>query len=195
MHSHTKNTKQFVRMYRISVPAVDSPLPGGRKGGCWLLHFLMTWVDIRFFIWMEEGRWRLSVDCWPSWPLSDIGTDRKSLHTHARAGTHARTHASTEEMATGTFHQNLRVLYPMTSIKTSGEKGCWDLHDFSTPINHHSHVSWDESKNPYPLRNHIIPNSATPGGSRNHSASDLMVPGPWQLPRWELCDFSVAMGL
>ncbi len=36
------------------------------------------------------------------------------------------------------------------SLKTSGEKGCWELHDFITPKNPHSHGSWDKSKNPYP---------------------------------------------
>ncbi len=53
--------------------------------------------------------------------------------------------------------------YHMTSVKTCGEKGCWELCNFTTPSDLHSHGSWNECKNPYPLRNRIIPNEASAG--------------------------------
>ena len=36
--------------------------------------------------------------------------------------------------------------YPMTCVKISGERGCWELCDFPTPNDPHSHGSWDKSK-------------------------------------------------
>ena len=51
--------------------------------------------------------------------------------------------------------------YPMTSVKISGEKRCWKLCNFQTPGHPHSHGSWDKSKNPYPLRIHIMFYEAT----------------------------------
>ncbi len=54
------------------------------------------------------------------------------------------------------------VDYPMTSVKISGERGCWEMRDFPTPCDPHSQGSWDKSKNPwYPSRNCTIPNEAT----------------------------------
>ena len=83
----------------------------------------------------------------------------------------------------------------MTSVKTSGERGCWKIGDFPTLNNPHSCGSWDKSKNPYPLRNRINPNSATARALyRNHLACSLMVLGPQQLSHWELRDFSMGMG-
>ena len=38
--------------------------------------------------------------------------------------------------------------------------------DFPTPSDPHSYGLWDKSKNPYLLRNRIIPNSATVGPQR-----------------------------
>ena len=69
--------------------------------------------------------------------------------------------------------------YPMNSVKTGGEKGCWELHDFPTSSDPHSHGSWDKSKNPYPLGNCIIPNSATTGapGTMRPVVCGLMVAG------------------
>ena len=49
----------------------------------------------------------------------------------------------------------------MTSIEISGENGCWEMCNFPTPNDHQSYGSWDKSKNPYSLKYHIIPNSAT----------------------------------
>ena len=36
--------------------------------------------------------------------------------------------------------------YPMTSCKISGEMGCWEMHDFSTPSDPISHGSLDKNK-------------------------------------------------
>ena len=47
----------------------------------------------------------------------------------------------------------------------------------------------DHSKNPYPLRNHIILNKAS---IRAQETWGCM--GPWQLRSWELCDFSMGIG-
>ena len=49
----------------------------------------------------------------------------------------------------------------MINVKTSGEKGCWELHNFPATSDPHAHGSWDESKNTYPLRNHVILNEVT----------------------------------
>ncbi len=56
-------------------------------------------------------------------------------------------------------------LYPMTSAVISGEIGCWELHDFQTPNDPHSHGSWDKRMNPYLLRHRMIPNEASVGHS------------------------------
>ena len=59
--------------------------------------------------------------------------------------------------------------YPMNSVKNHSKRGCWEMRDFLTPSDPHFHRSWDTSKNPYPLRYRISPNSATvdaPGTSR-----------------------------
>ena len=53
--------------------------------------------------------------------------------------------------------------YPITSVVISEKRGRSELHDFPTPNDLHSLGSWDKSKNPYPLGNCIIPNSATAG--------------------------------
>ena len=37
------------------------------------------------------------------------------------------------------------------------------MHNFPTPSDHQFHGSLNKSKNPYPLRNHIISNEATAG--------------------------------
>ncbi len=58
--------------------------------------------------------------------------------------------------------------YPITSVKISGEIGCWAMHNFPTP-----------SKNPYPLRNHMTPNLATAGAPGTTQPVALWFLGPW----------------
>ena len=86
----------------------------------------------------------------------------------------------------------LHTFYLMTSVKISGGRGWWESYDFPTPNDPYSHGPWDKSKNPYPLRNHIISKKnhiiCNCSGPRNHLAH-----GPRQLPRWGLCDFSTGM--
>ena len=67
-------------------------------------------------------------------------------------------------------------LYPMTSVKTSGEMGCWD-----------------KSKNPYPLGNYVIPTRQLPGPQEPLS---LWPHGSWTITFacWELLYFSMGMG-
>ncbi len=60
--------------------------------------------------------------------------------------------------------------------QTSGERRYWELGDFSTHNNPHSHGSWDWE------------------GTRNNSTCGIVVSGPWRLPCMDLCDFSMGMG-
>ena len=53
------------------------------------------------------------------------------------------------------------TIYPMTSVETNGERGCWKMCVFPTLSDTHSHGSWDKSKNPYSLWSHVIPILAT----------------------------------
>ena len=41
---------------------------------------------------------------------------------------------------------HIDILYPMTSVEISEERGCWEMCDFSTPRDPHSYGSWDKSK-------------------------------------------------
>ena len=60
----------------------------------------------------------------------------------------------------------------MTSVEIIGERGCWEMPNFPTPSDPHSHRSADKNKNPYPLRNCKIPNLATTGApGTTHSAA------------------------
>ena len=72
----------------------------------------------------------------------------------------------------------MKIFYPMTSVEISGERGCWEMRSFPTLSHPHSHGSWNKSKNLYPYL---------------YSACGLVVPGPQQLPSWELCNFSTGM--
>ncbi len=56
-------------------------------------------------------------------------------------------------------HRNIH--YPMTIVRISEERRCWELCNFPTPNNPHPRGSWDKSKNPYLLINHIKTQSAT----------------------------------
>ena len=53
------------------------------------------------------------------------------------------------------YHGTL-LHYPVTTVKIIEEMGCWELRDFPTPSDPHSHGSWGKSKNPYPLKNRVI---------------------------------------
>ena len=59
------------------------------------------------------------------------------------------------------FHMMTQEVYLMTSVKNSGERGCWEMCDFPTPGDPHSYGLRNKSKNPYPLRYRIIPDLAT----------------------------------
>ena len=109
-----------------------------------------------------------------------ISWQSKSLNSrYVKRGTAVYRH---ENKHTTFWCPDLKVYYTMTSVKISGEKGCWEMCNFSTPSEPHSNELWNKSKNPYPLRNRIIPNSAT--------ACGLVVPGTQLLPHWELCNIS-----
>ena len=56
--------------------------------------------------------------------------------------------------------------------------------NFSTPSDHHSQGSWDKSKNPYPLRNHIIPDLTT----------GVAPTTTWPAALWLLCPISCLVG-
>ncbi len=56
----------------------------------------------------------------------------------------------------------------MTSVEVNKERGCWELRDFPTPNDLHSHGLWDKRKNLYLLRNYIIPNEATAMDQERH---------------------------
>ena len=70
------------------------------------------------------------------------------------------------------------AFYPMTNVKISGEMGCWEMRDFPIPSDPHAHGSWDIHKNPYPLRNCIIPNLATVGAPGTKRPVASWFPGP-----------------
>ena len=53
-----------------------------------------------------------------------------------------------------------------------------EMCDFLTPNDPHSHMSWDKCENPYPLRNCMIPNSATAGAPRTTWPVALWLLGP-----------------
>ncbi len=53
------------------------------------------------------------------------------------------------------------LLYLMTSVEISGEKGVLEIALYSNIWWLHSYGPWDKSKNPCPLRDCVIPNSAT----------------------------------
>ena len=73
----------------------------------------------------------------------------------------------------------------MTSIIIIREIGCWELCDFPTSTDPHSHGSLDKSKNPYPSRNYIISNSAT-----------TRAPGTtWAVVSWFHASMVAAMGI
>ena len=60
----------------------------------------------------------------------------------------------------------------------------------------HSHGSWDKNKNPYLLKNCIIPNEATIGGPGTARSPEVeCVLGLQPLLSWEICDFSVGVVL
>ena len=82
----------------------------------------------------------------------------------------------------------------MTSVKISEDGGCRKMRNFPTPSDPHFYGSWDKSKNPYPLRNCIIPNSATAGDPGTIQPAAEMFLGPQQVPCWELCDFAMGIG-
>ncbi len=74
-------------------------------------------------------------------------------------------HSSIRDMGNLFINQDAvgQMVYRMTSVEISGERGCWKMCDSSTISDPHSYRPWDKSKNPYPLRNPIIPNKATAG--------------------------------
>ncbi len=79
--------------------------------------------------------------------------------------------------------------YHMTRVKISGENGCWEMCDFPTLSQPHSHGQEPihvEKSHQSQLSNHQ--------GSRNHSASGLVVTGPQWSSCWELGNFSMGMG-
>ena len=72
-------------------------------------------------------------------------------------------------------------IIPWPVSKTCGERGCWEMHNVPAPSDPHSHGSWDKNKNPYQLRNHIIPNktSARVPGTIRPAASWFLSPNSW----------------
>ena len=87
--------------------------------------------------------------------------------------------------ATKKAHVNIKH-YPVTSVKTNVEKGCWEMCHFSTLSDPHSHGSWDKSKNPYPLRNCIILKLATAEAPGTTMPEDSWFFGPQQLLRLDI---------
>ena len=61
----------------------------------------------------------------------------------------------------------------MTGDKTNGEKGCWEMCYFPTPIMLIPNGSWDKSKTLYPLRNCILPKEATAGAPATTQSAAL----------------------
>ena len=57
-------------------------------------------------------------------------------------------------------------------------KGVLGMCNFSTPSDPHSYGSCDKSMNPYPLRNHIYPNSATARAPESTWPAALWLLGP-----------------
>ena len=91
----------------------------------------------------------------------------------------------------------LQIIYLMTSVEISRDRGCSemrDFRDFPPPRDHHSHGSWDKSKNPYPWRNCIIPIKVTVGAQepQGHRPSGSWGPRGCLILEW--CDFSMGMG-
>ena len=62
-------------------------------------------------------------------------------------------------------------VYPMTSVKVSGEMGCWEMRDFPTPSGVHSHRSWE----PMPIDTFQRGNRRRP---RNREATGQVFLGP-----------------
>ena len=52
-------------------------------------------------------------------------------------------------------------IIPWPVSKSVQARRCWELHDFPTVSDLHSHGSWDKTKNPYAFRTCIIPNEVT----------------------------------
>ncbi len=76
------------------------------------------------------------------------------------------------------IHISETVDCPMSSVKINGERVCWEFCHFPTPNDPHSHWPWGKSRNSFPLRHYVIPESTTfrgPGTTQPRS-SRILVP-------------------